>query len=113
MTVSKGMDEEGELQVIAMQMSGEILCSMNLSSTMTFLDFRSAVESTLTLPLRIALNGNIYSKESFFDYYGTNLGSENWDIACKLLPAAHVRYFSLSGQELQDDKVLELMVNIL
>ena len=86
---------------------------MNLSSTTTVLDVRRAVESNLTLPLRVALDGNIYPKESFLDYYGTNLGSENWDTACKLLPADHVRYLSLSGKELHDETVLELLVDII
>ena len=43
LTVTKRTDEEGKLQAIAMKMSGEILCSMNLSSTTTVSDFRTAV----------------------------------------------------------------------
>ena len=104
-TVARRTGEEGNQQLMAMKMSGDIICCKNLSSSTTVFDVRMAVESNRSLPLRVAWDGNIYPKESFVAYYGTITGSEKWDIACKLFPADHFRFLSLSGKELYDETV--------
>ena len=68
-TVARRTDQGGDSQVLAMKMSGDILCSMALSSTMTVLDVRRAVAIQLTWPLRVAFDGNIYPKEAFVERY--------------------------------------------
>ena len=92
-------------------MNGALICDRSFLSTMTVLDFKRAVHHELIWPLRVASDGNIYTEESFLDYYGVSLGTRKWNLASPLFPANHFRFLTVNGRELCEDTDESLLLD--